>query len=95
MNYYLQKEKKVHILALGDVGSTILIGLKLLEKIVSAKIGICDMNETVCKRWEYEMNQTAFPWEYNVLPEIEIIEQEHLFDCDVYLYSVLQREFLL
>ena len=44
------------------------------------------MNETVCKRWEYEMNQTAFPWEYNVLPEIEIIEQEHLFDCDVFVF---------
>ena len=80
------KKKKVHILALGDVGSTVLIGLKLLGKDCISKIGICEMNETVCKRWEYEMNQTAFPWEYNVLPEIEIIEQEHLFDCDVFVF---------
>ena len=38
------------------------------------------------RRWEYEMNQTAFPWEYNVLPEIEIVEREHLFDCDVFVF---------
>ena len=82
----LSKKKTVHILALGDVGSTVLIGLKLLGKDCIYKIGICDMNEAVCKRWEYEMNQTAFPWEYNCLPEIEIIDQEHLFDCDVFVF---------
>ena len=80
------KKKKVHILALGDVGSTVLIGLKLLGKDCIDTIGICDVNETVCKRWEYEMNQTTFPWEYNCLPEIEIIDQEHLFDCDVFVF---------
>lgn len=80
------KKKKVHILALGDVGSTVLIGLKLLGKDCIDKIGICDMNETVCRRWEYEMNQTSFPWEYNILPEIEIVNQEHLFDCDVFIF---------
>ena len=88
----LSKKKTVHILALGDVGSTVLIGLKLLGKDCIYKIGICDMNEAVCKRWEYEMNQTAFPWEYDILPEIEIIDQEHLFDCDVFVFC--QKEFL-
>ena len=84
--YFSHKKKVVHILALGDVGSTVLIGLKLLGKDCIDKIGICDMNETICKRWEYEMNQTAFPWEYDMLPEIEIVDQEHLFDCDVFVF---------
>lgn len=84
-NFY-NKKKRVHILALGDVGSTVLIGLKLLGRDCIDKIGICDMNQAVCKRWEYEMNQTAFPWEYDILPEIEVIDQEHLFDCDVFVF---------
>ena len=71
--YFSHKKKVVHILALGDVGSTVLIGLKLLGKDCIDKIGICDINETICKRWEYEMNQTTFPWEYDMLPEITVL----------------------
>ncbi|HIV34617.1 MAG TPA: lactate dehydrogenase [Candidatus Blautia intestinigallinarum] len=83
---WMQKKKRVHLLALGDVGSTVLIGLKLLGGDCIEEIGICDLDENVCKRWECEMNQTAFPWEYDRLPQVKIVDTEHLFDCDLFIF---------
>lgn len=83
---WMRKKKTVHLLALGDVGSTVLIGLKLLGENCIEKIGIFDLDEKVCKRWECEMNQTAFPWDYDRLPQVNIIDMEHLFDCDLFVF---------
>lgn len=77
---------RVNLLALGDVGGTVLTGLKLLGGDVISEIGICDIDEKVCRRWEYEMNQTAYPWDYGVLPPVKIVEREALFDCDVFVF---------
>ena len=83
---WMQKKKTVHLLALGDVGSTVLIGLKLLGEHCIREIGICDLDEKVCRRWECEMNQTAFPWEYDRLPQVKIVDTDHLFDCDLFVF---------
>ncbi len=80
------RKKRVHLLALGDVGSTVLMGLKLLGGDVISKIGILDLNENVCKRYEYEMNQIAWPWEYDRLPEVEVVTPENTFNCDVFVF---------
>lgn len=79
-------KKRVHILALGDVGSHILIGLHLLGGDCIERIGICDLNENVAARWEFEANQIALPWDYDALPAVEIVPQERLFDCDVFVF---------
>lgn len=84
--FSLQNKKRVHILAIGDVGGMLLTGLKLLGGDVIHTIGICDVNENVTKRWDYEMNQTAFPWDYDSMPEVEMIESSQLFDCDVFVF---------
>ncbi len=78
-------KKKVNILALGDVGSTLLIGLKLLGKNSVESIGIYDRSIDKIKRWEYEMNQTAFPFE-DLLPQVHGIEKHQLFDCDMFVF---------
>lgn len=80
------KKKRVHLLALGDVGGTVLMCLKMLGGDVIEKIGIFDMNENVCKRYEMELNQAMYPWEYDKLPEIEILKEENLFQCDVFVF---------
>ena len=80
------RKKRVHLLALGDVGSTVLMGLKLLGGNVISEIGICDINPSVTTRWEYEMNQTAYPFDYYALPEVNIVSEENLFDCDVFVF---------
>ena len=79
-------KNRVHIIAMGDVGGTMLIGLTLLGGDVIDAIGIYDFNENLCKRWEHEMNQIAYPWQYDRLPRVEIIDETQLFDCDVFVF---------
>lgn len=76
----------VHILAMGDVGSTVLLALKMLGGDVIRRIGICDLNEKQLSRLEIEMNQVAYPWDYDRLPEVEIVQQKDLFTCDVFVF---------
>ena len=79
-------KKRVHILAIGDVGSTIAMGLKLLAGDTVDVIGICDINEAAVKRWEFELNQVTWPWQYDDMTTVEIVPQERLFDCDAFLF---------
>lgn len=81
----IEKKKRVNILGLGDVGSTLLTGLKLLGGDIISSIGICS-NGSSAQRFEHEMNQTAYPWDYDKLPEIEIISREEIFECDAFVF---------
>ena len=85
---YKPKEgkKRVHVLAIGDVGSMLLTGLHLLGGDVISSIGICDISDKVTARWEFEENQIAYPWDYDALPEIDIVSAEDLFKCDVFVF---------
>ena len=79
-------KKRVNILAIGDVGSTLLMGLKLMGGDVISSIGICDLSAQITDRWEFEMGQISLPWEYDALPEVEVITTEQLFDCDMFVF---------
>ena len=79
-------KKRVNILAIGDVGSTLLTGLKLLGGDVISSIGICDLSDQITARWEFEMGQISLPWDYGAFPEVEVISLEKLFDCDVFVF---------
>ena len=78
--------KRINLLALGDVGGTLLTGLVLLGGDVVQSIGICDINPQMMRRYELEMNQIAYPWAYEALPAVEAIEANQLFDCDVFIF---------
>ncbi len=80
------KRKRVNILALGDVGSTLLTGLKLLGGSCIEDIGIYDRSQDKINRWEYEMNQTSWPHEYDFLPEVHGIKKNELFECDMFVF---------
>ena len=77
---------RVNLLALGGVGSTLLMGLRLMGGDVISSIGICDLREGVAQRWEFELNQIQLPGPYDVLPPVEIVSPEQLFDGDVFLF---------
>ena len=79
-------KKRVHILAIGDVGSTLLTGLKLLGGDVISTIGICDLSDQITARWEFELGQIALPWNYDAMPEVEVIPPEKLFDGDLFVF---------
>lgn len=79
-------KQQVNILAIGDVGSTLLTGLKLLGGDTISSIGICDLSDQITARWEFEMGQINLPWQYNVFPEVEVVAPENLFDCDMFVF---------
>ena len=79
--------KRVHLLAVGDVGGTLLTALKLLGGDVVSSVGICDLNEKTVARWVTEMGQISWPWDYEGLPEVEAVSPENLFDCDVFIFA--------
>lgn len=79
-------KKRVNIVAIGDVGSTLLTGLKLLGGDVISSIGICDLSDQITARWEFEMGQINLPWNYDVFPEVEVIPPDRLFDCDMFVF---------
>mgnify|MGYP001071831397 CR=1 FL=1 len=80
-------KKRVHLLAVGDVGSALLLALKLLGGDVISTAGICDLSERTVSRWVTEMGQISWPWDYEALPEVEAVGPEGLFGCDVFLFA--------
>ena len=81
-----QAKYRVNLLALCVVGSTLLMGLRLLGGDVVSSMGICDLRENVVERWEFELNQISLPSPYDAMPSVEIIPPEKLFDGDVFLF---------
>lgn len=84
--FSLRGKKRISLLALGDVGGTLLLGLRLLGGDAIGKIGICDLNEKTARRFEMEVSQIEYPMGYGRLPDIQIISPEQLFDCDVMIF---------
>ncbi len=78
---------RVNLLAVGDVGGTLLTGLKLLGGDCIESIGICDLNPATVARWTAEMSQIAWPWDYDALPDVHPVELSRLFDCDVFIFA--------
>lgn len=81
----IKKANKVSILALGDVGGTVLTGIRLLGSEAVSSIGIYDINENVMRRYEREINQIRFP-DGRRLPVVELLTEKRLFDCDMFVF---------
>ena len=77
---------KVNILALGDVGMTMLTGLLLLGGDVISDIGIMDIRLENLERLEMEMNQVGYPFGIKNLPPVHIVTEDTLFDCDLMIF---------
>lgn len=81
-----ERPVKVNLLALGDVGATLLLGLKTLGGDIIDTIGIFDVNPDVMARYEIEMNQVGWPFGQRRTPEVVCLAQEELFDCDMFIF---------
>ena len=79
---YAFNKKRVHLLALGDVGGQLATGLKLLGGDVIHTLGLYDINPNVIKRYEFELNQVAINSELKVVG----LDESELFDADVFLF---------
>lgn len=82
----IKKKWRVNLIALGDVGSTLLIGLRLLGGEFISEIGIYDRNLNRLKRWEYELNQIRRPFDESAFPKVVPIDEEDLFNCDMFVF---------
>ena len=81
-----KRKHRVNMLALGDVGMTVLIGLRLLGSDVIEEIGICDINPANMDRLEQEINQINYPFGLAQLPPVRKVTEDQLFDCDVMVF---------
>lgn len=80
------KKWRINLIALGDIGSTLLMGLRLLGSDSIERIGIYDKNTVNLKRWEFEINQVVPPFSYEGHPEVSIVKEEDLTDCDMLVF---------
>jgi len=85
LNAVTPKRWRVNLLALGDVGGTLLLGLKLLGGGLIDHIGVYDRNPENLLRWEMEMNQVCHPFNHE-LPPIIVKEATDLFDGDLFVF---------
>lgn len=85
-NHEMPRKKSVTILGLGDVGGTLLLGLRLLGKDVINEIRLFDLNEDKIKRYILEMNQIVYPNDSD-LPKVVSATMADLFDTDVFIFT--------
>lgn len=76
---------RVTLVGLGDVGGTVLTGLKLLGREIG-EIAIYDPNQAQCARYEMELNQVLSP-DGGPLPRVTICKEEELFQCDLFAFT--------
>ncbi|MBN2897502.1 MAG: lactate dehydrogenase [Clostridia bacterium] len=81
-----KNQYKVTLLGLGDVGGTLLIGLRLLGRGIISEIGIYDLSEEKLNRWEMELNQIVDPNDGS-LPVVKRIDQKALFTGDMFIFT--------
>lgn len=77
---------KVTLVGLGDVGGTVLTGLKLLGRELS-EIAIFDMNTAACERYCLELNQVLPDEDGRIMPKVTVCREEDLFNCDLFLFT--------
>ena len=80
------EKHRVSILALGDVGTTMLTGLRLIGGDVISDIGICDIRHETCERLVREVNQIRYPDGLRGMPPVRTVTEDELFDTDVLIF---------
>ncbi len=90
LNHRLPKKWRINVAGLGDVGGTLLIGLRLLGADSIETLGIYDRDVDKLKRWELELNQIDAPG-VMPMPPVRILKEEEVFDCDLFAFCIAAR----
>lgn len=86
---------RVNIVGLGDIGSNLLIGLKLLGGDHISEIGVYSVKQNVMKRYEMELNQVYSIDEDSPMhsgkPVVKTVEKENIMDCDMFIFCASSK----
>lgn len=79
---------KINVIGLGDVGSTLITGLRLLGGSTISEIGIFDLDKNKISRNLFECNQILSPFSKSEYPDVTELHNDELFDCDMFVFCV-------
>lgn len=86
---YKEPEKwKINVVGLGDVGGTLLTGLKLLGYEKVSQLGLYDRDENKTNRWKLELGQILSPNMMERDINIVRLKEEDIFNCDLFVFCV-------
>ena len=77
---------KINMVGTGDVGGILATGLRLIGGNDILEIGLYGKDPDSTKRWEYEINQILSPFSNQPFPRVKIINENQLFDCDLFIF---------
>ncbi len=81
---------RINLAGLGDVGGSLLVGLRLLGGNSIDSIGIYDRDENKLQRWEYEINQIT-DFQQSKRPAVFPVAYEDIFSCDMFVFCIAAR----
>lgn len=87
INSCTPKKWRVNVVGLGDVGGTLITGLRLLGGDIVESIGIFDLDKNKINRWIFECNQ-ILDINNPTAPYIEEVKEDELFNCDMFVFCV-------
>lgn len=77
---------KVNVFGLGDVGGTLVTGLRLLGGDCISEIGVYDRGEDRKTRWILEANQILSACDDKKYPRVVGVSHDELFDCHMFVF---------
>lgn len=79
---------RVNVVGLGDVGATLLTGLKLLGTSNIETLGIYDLDENKVTRLNFELSQILSANAKESELRIKTLTDDNLFNCDMFVFCV-------
>lgn len=88
LTYSSPSKWRINVVGLGDVGATLLTGLRLLGSDILISLGIYDVDKSKMNRLNFELSQIlSCDYKENNIEIIQLNDDE-LFNCDMFVFCV-------
>lgn len=88
LTYNNPERWRINVVGLGDVGGTLLTGLKLLGVKKVNSLGLFDTDKNRTERYKFELSQILSPDMNESSIDIISLKEEDIFDCDMFVFCV-------
>jgi malate/lactate dehydrogenase len=79
---------RINVAGLGDVGTMLVTGLRLLGGECILSIGVYDRDKNKVDRMVFEANQIMAPSSLFSYPSVNSIGEEDIFNCDMFIFCI-------